>query len=142
MKAGFGPDPSLYETSQYPISSNGIIRLAFVAPEDPGVQVLGIEATYRDLSQWFSTVPRSVSSDNKYIQVRLATERPSINGNIQFSVISTEPLSFSQVRRSNYTLFTPIELSTTNSSQAVGNQLASNSKEVSKPLASSFVAVF
>ena len=93
VKAGFGPDPSLYETSEYQVSLDGIIRLAYVAPEDPSVQVLGIEATYRDLSQWFSTVPRSVSSENKYIQVRLATARPSINGNIQFSIISTEPLS-------------------------------------------------
>ena len=120
VKAGFGPDPSLYETSQYPISSNGIIRLAFVAPEDPGVQVLGIEATYRDLSQWFSTVPRSVSSDNKYIQVRLATERPSINGNIQFSVISTEPLSsFRQEKKG--------QLYTYHSNRAVNDkQLASS----------------
>ena len=93
VKAGFGPDPSRYETSEYRISADGIIRLAYIAPEDPSLQVLGIEATYRDLSQWFSTVPRSVSSDNKYIQVRLATERPNVNGNIQFSIISTEPLS-------------------------------------------------
>ena len=130
VKAGFGPNPSLYETSRCPVSSNGIIRVAFVTPAGSRVQVLGIEATYHDFSQWSSTVPRSVSSDNKCLQVRLATEGPSLNSNIQFSVISTEPLSFSQVRRSNYTLFTPIELSTTNSSQAVGNQLASNSKEV------------
>ena len=49
VKAGFGPDPSLYETSRYPVSSNDIIRLAFVAPKGPRVQVLGIEAAYHDL---------------------------------------------------------------------------------------------
>ena len=92
VKAGFGPDTSLYATTEYRVSHDGIIRLAFVPPEDPGLTVLGIEATYKDLSQWFSTIPRSTSSDNKYIQVRLATEKPSVNGNIQFSVISTEPL--------------------------------------------------
>ena len=93
VKTGFGPDPSLYEASRYPVSGNGIIRVAFVAPAGPRVQVLGIEASYNDLSQWSSTVPRSVSSDNKYLQVRLATEGPSLNSNIQFSVIFTEPLS-------------------------------------------------
>ena len=137
VKAGFGPNPSLYETSRCPVSSNGIIRVTFVAPAGPRVQVLGIEATYHDFSQWSSTVPRSVSSDNKYLQVRLATEGPSLNSNIQFSVISTEPLSFSQVRRSNYTLFTPIELSTTNSSQAIRKKL---SKPLSKQFCSSFLA--
>ena len=49
VKAGFGPDPSLYETSRYPVSSNDIIRLAFVAPKGPRVQVLGIEAANHDL---------------------------------------------------------------------------------------------
>ena len=92
VKAGFGPDTSQYETSEYSVSRDGIIRLAFVPPEDPRQTVLGIEAMYGDLSQWFSTIPRSTSSDNKFIQVRLATEKPSVNGNIQFSVISTEPI--------------------------------------------------
>ena len=92
VKAGFGADTSRYATTEYKVSHDGIIRLAFVPPEDPGLTVLGIEATYKDLSQWFSTIPRSTSSDNKFIQVRLATEKPSVNGNIQFSVISTEPL--------------------------------------------------
>ena len=92
VKAGFGADTSQYARTEYKVSHDGIIRLAFVPPEDPGLTVLGIEATYKDLSQWFSTIPRSTSSDNKFIQVRLATEKPTVNGNIQFSVISTEPL--------------------------------------------------
>ena len=69
VKAGFGPDTTRYETTEHRVSSDGIIRLGYVAPVDPSLQVFGIEATYRSMSQWFSTVPRSVSSDNKYIQV-------------------------------------------------------------------------
>ena len=39
VKAGFGPDTNSYETAEYPITSDGIIRLAYVAPEDPSLQV-------------------------------------------------------------------------------------------------------
>jgi len=92
VKSGFGPDTDSYESTEYPIPENGIIRLAFVAPVDPSVQVLGIEAKYRDLSQWFSTVPRSESRTNKFIQARLASENPTVNRNVKFAVISSEPL--------------------------------------------------
>ena len=92
VKSGFGPDTESYESTEYPIPETGIIRLAFVAPKDPSVQVLGIEAKYRDLSQWFSTVPRSESSTNMFIQARLASENPTVNRNVKFAVISSEPL--------------------------------------------------
>merc|ERR1719334_599190 len=92
VKSGFGTDTEAYESVEYPIPENGIIRLAFVAPLDPSVEVLGIEAKYRDLSQWFSTVPRSKSSTNKFIQARLASENPTVNRNVRFAVTSSEPL--------------------------------------------------
>ena len=92
VKSGFGDNTDLYESSEYPVPFDGIIRLAFVAPLDPGVQVLGIEAKYKDLSQWFSTVQRSESNSNFFIQTRLSSESPRVNRNIQFSVTSSEPL--------------------------------------------------
>lgn len=92
VKAGFGDNTDLYESAEYPVPADGIIRLAFVAPLDPTVQVLGIEATYRDLSQWFSTVSRSESNSNYYIQARLASEKAQVNRNIQFAISSSEPL--------------------------------------------------
>jgi len=92
VKSGFGADTESYEATEYPIPENGIIRLAFVAPKDPSVQVLGIEAKYRDLSQWFSTVPRSESSTGLFIQARLASENPTVNRNVKFAVTSSEPL--------------------------------------------------
>jgi len=92
VKAGFGASTELYESAEYPIPANGIIRLAFVAPVDPNVQVLGIEAKYKGLSQWFSTVHRSESHSNYFIQARLASESPSVGGNVQFAISSSEPL--------------------------------------------------
>ena len=44
VKAGFGSDPSQYEATEYQVPANGIVRLAFVAPEDPALAILGIEA--------------------------------------------------------------------------------------------------
>merc|ERR1719334_524294 len=92
VKAGFGDNTDLYESAEYPIPADGIIRLAFVAPIDPNVQVLGIEAKYKDLSQWFSTVKRSESNSNFFIQCRLASDKPKVNRNVQFAVTSSEPL--------------------------------------------------
>ena len=40
VKSGFGPDTESYESTEYPIPENGIIRLAFVAPKDPSVEAL------------------------------------------------------------------------------------------------------
>ena len=90
VKQGFGANTDLYESAEYPIPTDGIIRLAFTAPLDPSVKVLGIEATYRDLSQWFSTVQRSESHSNFFIQARLATESPKVNRNLQFVITSSE----------------------------------------------------
>jgi len=98
VKSGFGSNTDAYATVDYPIPDDGIIRLAFFAPLDTSVDVLGIEAKYRDQSQWFSTVSRAVSNSNRYIQARLASENPRVNSNVKIALSTSEPIeSFSYV---------------------------------------------
>jgi bifunctional pyridoxal-dependent enzyme with beta-cystathionase and maltose regulon repressor activities len=40
--------------------------------------VLGIEAKYKDLDQWFSTIPSAVSQSKNYIQATLKTQYPEV----------------------------------------------------------------
>ena len=40
---------------------------------------LGIEAKYKDLDQWFSTIPSAISQSKNYIQATLKTQYPEVN---------------------------------------------------------------
>lgn len=92
VKSGFGFNTDAYTSTEYTIPDDGLIRLAFVAPLDDDVQVLGIEAKYKDLSQWFSTIHRAASDSNNYIQARLLTENPTTGKNVKIAVDSSEVL--------------------------------------------------
>ncbi len=61
IKWGFGDDPSKYNTTEYAIPDDGIVELRFLPPLGSDTSLLGIEATYKELVQWFSTVPPSRS---------------------------------------------------------------------------------
>jgi bifunctional pyridoxal-dependent enzyme with beta-cystathionase and maltose regulon repressor activities len=45
---------------------------------------LGIEAKYKDLDQWFSTIPAAVSRSRQYIQATLKTQYPEVSGSKTF----------------------------------------------------------
>jgi hypothetical protein len=57
-------------------------------PANSENSVLGIEAKYKDLDQWFSTIPSAVSSSKNYIQAVLKTQYPEVNNNKIVSVSS------------------------------------------------------
>jgi bifunctional pyridoxal-dependent enzyme with beta-cystathionase and maltose regulon repressor activities len=39
---------------------------------------LGIEAKYKDLDQWFSTIPAAISQSKQYVQATLKTQYPEV----------------------------------------------------------------
>ena len=94
VKWGFGTDPSVYNTTEYPIPDDGIIEMRFTPPSQESIPVdlLGIEATYKELTQWFSTVPVARSRSSNYIQASLRTTNPSVGQNMRIGVVSTRPL--------------------------------------------------
>ena len=69
VKHGFTYDTDDYEEKEYAIPEDGIVELQFTPPAD--TDVLGIEGTYKQLTQWFSTIPRANSQSENYLQVGL-----------------------------------------------------------------------
>ena len=93
VRWGFGADPSAYNTTEHEIPEDGIIELRFSPPSDGQVDLLGIEATYKELTQWFSTVPVARSRSGKFLQAILRTRRPEVGENLRIGVVSTRPLT-------------------------------------------------
>ena len=89
VKWGFGTDPSAYNNTEYAIPPDGIIEMRFMPPTEGIVDLLGIEATYKELTQWFSTVPVARSRSGNYIQATLRTTNPSVGQNIRIGTILT-----------------------------------------------------
>ncbi len=92
VKWGFTYDVESYEETEYSIPADGIVELQFTPPAD--AQVLGIEGTYKQLTQWFSTIPRANSPSDNYVQARLRTPNPSVGKNVRIGIVSTEPLAY------------------------------------------------
>ena len=93
VKWGFSADPATYNTTEYAIPEDGIIELRFTPPKGDLVDLLGIEATYKELVQWFSTVPVARSRSGKFLQAVLRTKNPQIGQNLRIGVLSTQPLT-------------------------------------------------
>ena len=100
VKWGFGSDPSRYNSTEYTIPEDGIIEIRVLPPANTRVELLGIEATYKELVQWFSTVPVARSRSGDFLQASLKTRQPRVGQNIRVGVVSTRPL-----RRLNYAIF-------------------------------------
>ena len=98
IKWGFGTDPANYNNTEYPIPADGIVEMKFQPPSQG--DLLGIEATYKELVQWFSTVPVARSQSGKFIQAVLRTKNPQVGENLRIGVVSTHPLS-----QLNYAIF-------------------------------------
>lgn len=99
VKWGFGTDTESYNNTEYPIPEDGIIELRFNPPPS-GVDLLGIEATYKGLVQWFSTVPVASSRSGRFLQAMLRTRNPKVGENLRIGIVSTHPLT-----RLNYAIF-------------------------------------
>ena len=52
------------------------------------------KASYLDLTEWFSTVSKSMSPSETYLQTTLMTENPKTNQDIVIFVNSTSPLKY------------------------------------------------
>ncbi len=99
VKWGFTRDPESYNMTEYTVPDDGIIELIFDTPkveipDEEANSVLGIEATYKSLTQWFSTIPRAASPSGNYIQARLRTLNPSVGSNVRIGIVTTEPIQW------------------------------------------------
>ena len=68
VKWGFSPDPKTYNSTEFTIPSDGIVEMTFIPPTDYPADILGIEATYKNLTQWFSTIPVARSKSGLFVQ--------------------------------------------------------------------------
>ncbi|KAK6619003.1 hypothetical protein RUM44_003385 [Polyplax serrata] len=93
VKHGFSYDTEKYTAKEYKLPLNGLLELNFHI-NDPNVTTLGIEATYLELTEWFSTVSSSMSPSHTYLQATLKTENPRMNQDIEIFVNSTSPLKY------------------------------------------------
>lgn len=92
IRHGFSYDSDKYTSSEYTLDSNGMIDLQFKTPAS-NHSVLGIEAQYQDLKEWFSAVTASSSLNGIFIQTTLLTLEPSINSDVEIRVDCTEPFT-------------------------------------------------
>lgn len=79
VKHGFTYSHEEYETSYYKIPPTGLVTLTFQAPNNDSLNVLGIEATYKELTEWFPTVQRALSPSNTYLDASLLTKNPKVS---------------------------------------------------------------
>lgn len=92
VKWGFSADLSSYNETQYVIPEDGIIEMQFMPPINGHADILGIEATYKDQVQWFSTIPTARSQSGLFIQSKLRTANPQVGKKVRIGVNSTAPL--------------------------------------------------
>jgi len=78
IKHGFSYNHEEYQTQYYPIPSNGIVSLSFDSPNNASVNALGMEATYKDLTEWFPTIQRALSPSNTYLQATILSRNPQV----------------------------------------------------------------
>lgn len=78
VKHGFSYNHEEYNSSYHSIPPNGLVTMTFIAPPDEEKYVLGIEATYKELTEWFPTVQKALSVTNAYLEVDIKTENPKV----------------------------------------------------------------
>ncbi len=90
VRWGFTANTDDYNTTVFDIPEDGIIRLDFNPPDAVRADLLGIEATYKDLTQWFSTIPKAISPSNNYLQATLLTPKPQVGKNVRIGIRANE----------------------------------------------------
>ncbi|GFG28314.1 hypothetical protein Cfor_11328, partial [Coptotermes formosanus] len=93
VRYGYSYDPNLYTEEKHKLSKHGMVTLDFYPPLE-NQTVLGIEAEYLDLKEWFSTVSASISPSNTFIQAVINTEHPVVNQDVELEINSTEPMKY------------------------------------------------
>lgn len=93
VRYGYSYDHSLYSEEKHKLSKHGMVMLDFYPPLE-NQTVLGIEAEYLDVKEWFSTVSASMSPSNTFIQAVISTEHPVVNQDIELQINSTEPMKY------------------------------------------------
>ncbi|CAG7831092.1 unnamed protein product, partial [Allacma fusca] len=78
IKHGFSYNHEEYESTYYSVPSNGLVTLTFIPPNNETYFVLGIEATYRDLTEWFPTVQKAISPSSTYLKASLKSKSPKV----------------------------------------------------------------
>ncbi|PSN57619.1 hypothetical protein C0J52_00529 [Blattella germanica] len=94
VRYGYTYDQNEYIEESHKLQKNGLVELIFYPPVDANQTVLGIEAQYLDLKEWFSTISSSMSPSNTFIQAVIATENPKVNQDVEIDINSTEPLKY------------------------------------------------
>ncbi len=94
VRWGFSSIIEDYNVTTYPVPEDGIIQLAFESPTSLLADLFGIEATYKDLVQWFSTIPRALSPSDNYVHATLLTLNPQVGKNLRIGIRATEPVDW------------------------------------------------
>ncbi|XP_021920080.1 CD109 antigen-like isoform X2 [Zootermopsis nevadensis] len=93
VRYGYSYDHDSYIEEKYKLSKHGMVELNFY-PAVENQTVLGLEAEYLDIKEWFSTVSASMSPSNTFIQAVINTEHPVVNQDIELEINSTEPMKY------------------------------------------------
>ncbi|XP_043228015.1 CD109 antigen-like isoform X2 [Amphibalanus amphitrite] len=93
VKYGYTYNHENYTVTEYDVPSNGLLELTFFPPADNDTHALGIEAEYKGVNQWFSTVNKALSPSNSYIQATLETEEPRVGQPVTVRINSTRPVN-------------------------------------------------
>ncbi|XP_044727005.1 CD109 antigen-like isoform X2 [Chrysoperla carnea] len=93
IRHGFSYDSEKYTANEYQLDSQGLVDLKFKTPASNHT-VLGIEAQYENLKEWFSAVTASSSLNGVFIQTTLLTATPAINSDVEVRVECTEPFAY------------------------------------------------
>ena len=89
VKHGFTYSHDEYETTYHRIPPTGLVTLTFQPPNNESYHVLGIEATYKELTEWFPTVQRALSPSNTYLEASIITKNPKVNNSLLLFSYST-----------------------------------------------------
>ncbi|XP_035709663.1 CD109 antigen isoform X3 [Folsomia candida] len=89
VKHGFSYNHDEFQMSTYPIPPSGLVTLTFDAPKNESLVALGIEATYKDLTEWFPTVQKALSQSNAYIEAVIKSGNPTVNTEVEVDVTAT-----------------------------------------------------
>lgn len=93
VKHGYTWETEKYKVTKHPLPKNGLLELDFYV-DDVNATTLGIEASYMDLTEWFSTISPAKSPSDTFIQVLLKTDNPTVNEDVELEVNSTIPLKY------------------------------------------------
>ncbi|XP_063245195.1 CD109 antigen-like isoform X2 [Bacillus rossius redtenbacheri] len=94
VRYGYSHDTEKYKEERYMLNKDGMVDLEFHPPMDNDTLVLGIEAEYLELKEWFSTINKATSPSSTFVQANVVTENPAVNKDVEVVVNSTAPMKY------------------------------------------------